>query len=282
VPPEPGVPQIALQVPQVLLHQRLQRGVDRGRGSASVLTDDRVQLVRQREGKTGPPLGEKLADAELMPGVDRRPEQADGDRLGPEPARLGDRLLDACLVERAEDVAFRVDSLPDLEREKAGDVRRTVRNLTEGLELAALAQEQDVGKAFGGEEGGAGRLSLHDRVRRPRRAVGQHVGPGEQLRDGETELGSYLLEPLPDRVVRTLPGGRRLADPERSRLVRDDDVGEGAARVDRDPVAHHRSNSSRWSEKSARLRPMCMRTSASPAETLPVASASTIRRCSWW
>ena len=85
------------------------------------------------------------------------------------------------LVEREERLALGVHALADLEREPARDVRQRVRDLLERVGLAALAHEQDVGEALGGEERGARGLALHDRVRRARRAVGQHLGLREQL-----------------------------------------------------------------------------------------------------
>ena len=78
----PAARRSLLQRPQVVLHQRLQRGVDRRRGRPPVLADDRVQLVRERERHLRPLAREQLADAQLVLRVDDRPDQADRDRLG--------------------------------------------------------------------------------------------------------------------------------------------------------------------------------------------------------
>src|SRR5881396_3171459 len=103
----------------------------------------------------GPFALEQLTHAQLVRWIDDRPDQADGDRFRLQPARLLDRAEDALLVEIDEDVSLRVDAPTDLEGQVPGHVGRGVRKLTEGLELATFAEEQDVGKALGREEGGA-------------------------------------------------------------------------------------------------------------------------------
>ena len=81
MPGETRVAQVRVECREVLLHQRLQRGVDDARRGAPVLAHDRVELVREREGHVRQRLGDQLADAQLVGGVDDRPEQADPDRL---------------------------------------------------------------------------------------------------------------------------------------------------------------------------------------------------------
>ena len=253
---ESCMPQVLLQRLQVCLHQRLQRRVDGGRRRPPVLADDRIQLVRERERHLRPLAGEQLADAELVVRVDDRPDQAHRDCLRAQAPRVLDRGEDALLVELDEDVPLGVDALADLERQVAGHVRRRVRELPERLELPALAEQEDVREALGGEERGPGRAALDDRVRRPGRAVGEHVGACEQLADRDPELRRKLLEPVFDALERTLEVGRRLRQVERPAFVGDDHVREGASGVDGDAEAHQLSTAIRNESRSSRSVPV--------------------------
>ena len=91
VPREARLAQVALHRREVLLHERLQRRVDRRRRGSPVLPDDRVQPVRERVGHARPELVEELADAQLVRRVDDRPEQAYRHRLRPQALRRLDR-----------------------------------------------------------------------------------------------------------------------------------------------------------------------------------------------
>ena len=235
-----GVSQVPLEPLQVLLHQRLQRRVDGGRGRPAVLAHDRVELVRQRERDAWPVRGEQLGDSELVRRIHDRPDQADRDRLDVEHAAALDRLEHAPVVEWHEDVALRVDALADLEGQMARHVGCPELELAEGLELPSLAEQQDVGKALGGEKGGARRLPLDDGVGRARRPVREDVGSGEKLGDGQPELRGEAGQGLLDALERSPEVGRRLGQVQHAVRVRDDDVREGPAGVDRDAKTHRR------------------------------------------
>jgi hypothetical protein len=194
--------------------------------------------VRERERHFRPLACEQPAHLQLVLGVDDRPDQADRDCFGAEAARLGDRLEDALLVELDEDVPLRIDPLPNLERQVARHVGRRIRELPERLELAALAEQQNVREPLGGEEGGPGGAAFDDRIRGAGRAVGEDVGPPEQLGNRHAQLGFELLEGVLDALERALEVGRRLREMERACLVGDDHVRERAPGVDGDAETH--------------------------------------------
>ena len=73
--------QIAFHLLQMMLHQRLQRSVDRGRRSAAIFAHDREQLVRQRVGDAWQLLLDQPADFLLMTAVGDRPQQTNRDGL---------------------------------------------------------------------------------------------------------------------------------------------------------------------------------------------------------
>jgi hypothetical protein len=177
-------------------------------------------------------LRQELADPELVHRVDDRPDEAYRHRLDTQLARPVERRHHALLVERDEDVALRVDPLADLEGEVARDVRRRVLELAKRLQLPTLAEQQDVGESLGGEERRPRGLSLDDRVRRARRAVGEDLGAGEELAGRDAELRRERRERLLDALEGAREVGRRLRKMEHPFLVGDDDVREGPARVD--------------------------------------------------
>ncbi len=141
-------------------------------------------------------------------------------------------------IERHDDVALRVDPLPDLRRQPPRHVRRRVGLVeVERVELAALAPHEDVREALGHEQRRSRRAPLEDRVRRARRPVDQEVGGAEQRRDvGAERLGRARERGL-EPVDHALPRRQRLAERERPGLVGDDDVRERAADVAGDAVA---------------------------------------------
>ena len=110
---------------------------------------------------------------------------------------LGDRSRTVCLVERNEHAALRVDPLANLERQVARDIRRRIGNLAERVQLAALTQQEDVGEPFRGEEGRARGAALDDRVRGAGRPVREDVGPPEELRKREAQLGASSASASP-------------------------------------------------------------------------------------
>ena len=224
---------------QMALHEGLQRGVDRGRGRARVFAQDRVEPVRERVGHPRHRLLDQGAQPLLVRRVLDRPEQADGDRLDALPREPGERRARRVLVERPLHLAFGRHPLGDFGREPARHVGlERVDMELEGMQLAALAIDQDVRKTLGhqqrGLRGGAG----DDRVGRPGRAVDQHVRVPDQVFDGDAHGPRRVGEPGLDAVGAPRGRGRRLADGERTARCGDDDIGKGAAGIDGNSVGH--------------------------------------------
>ncbi len=221
---------------QVVLHQRLQRGVDRGAGGAAVLAHDRVDPVRERVGHAGQLLLDHLPQRQLVRRVRGRPEQAHGDRAELEAPGVGELAARVLLVQRGRDRAVGVDALLDLERVTARHVGvGEGAGVVVGTQRAALAPGEDVGEALGAEEGGAGRGPLEDRVGRLGRAEDEERRAGEQPLDRLAELLGGALERRVQAGEEALGLGQGLGDDQLAGLVADHDVGEGAADVAGDP-----------------------------------------------
>ena len=179
-----------------------------------------------------------------MRGVSRRPQQANRDRLDPalgDPAQCVAHLR---LVERHHYVALGVDSLTNLEGQSPRHVRLDWRiRQVERIELAALAQHQDVRKALGDQERGARGVALDDRVGRVGGAVDQEVGVAQHVGDADAGLlGRHLERPF-NTAENALVSRERFAEHEAAALVGQHEVGKGSARIDRYPIGHLRRSS---------------------------------------
>jgi hypothetical protein len=234
-----GRPQVGLQAAQMILHQRLQRGVDRrGRGPA-IFAHDRHELVRQGERHVRHNLGEQFAQPQFMLRVGDRPEEADRHRL--EVAflqRLHDRTR-LRLVERHRCGALGAHAFLDLERVATRNVGfGIVLGEIVRVGLAAFLEHQRVGEAHRGDERRLGDGARDDGVGRPRRAVDQQVGFGQQVGHGHAEVAGRHFDRFAHADENAVLRCQRLADGLLPGIVHHDDVGEGAAGVDRDPESH--------------------------------------------
>ena len=168
-----------------------------------------------------------------------RPEQADGDRLDALPRKPGERRTRRVFVERPLHLAFGVHPLGNLGREPARHVGlERVDMELEGMQLTALAVDQDVRKTLGHQQRGLRGSAGDDGVGRPGRAVDQHVRVPDQVFDGDAHGPRRVGEPGLDAVGAPRGCGRRLADGERTARCGDDDIGEGAAGIDGNSVGH--------------------------------------------
>ena len=175
------------------------------------------------------------ADELLVGGVGVAVQEADGDRLDALVAQLGDqpghRLGIRRLVRRSVGVRALVDFEPQVARhERRGQLQKQV------VELVAMLARDLVGiaEAARREQCGAGAFALDDGVGDQRGAVDDAVHVGG--------LGLAALERLAQHLGdghrRIGRRGQDLADGEvAGRVVDQDQVGEGAADVDADPVA---------------------------------------------
>ena len=148
--------QIALHLAQVRLHQRLERRVDRRRRGAPVLADDRVQPVRERVRDARELLARsarRSASSCAGLAIDHSSETATASTSASLELRAGSPSTSASRRAGTSDVALGRHPLGDLERQAAGDVGLRVRRAeVERVQLAALAQDQRVGEALGGQE----------------------------------------------------------------------------------------------------------------------------------
>ena len=109
--------------------------------------------------------------------------------------------------------------------------------------LEPLAHLQDVAVPFGRQEPDAGALALEQRIGGDGRTVDDALGLNEQRVEADAEHRRQALEAIHDAQRRIGRSGRRLGERDAASGVKRDQVGEGAADVDADPV--HGGGSSR-------------------------------------
>src|SRR5206468_13098464 len=116
---------------------------------------------------------------------------------------------------------------------------------------------EDVAEALGGNEPRPGAAQLEQRVGGDGGAV-KHL---DHVATAETCLVEDLAEPVDDGAGVVLHAGRHLLDVQASVGVEEDDVGEGAADIDRDAEPAHASRSISRTAANVSTRPS---SSASP------------------
>ena len=166
--------------------------------------------------------------------IDGRPQQACRDRLYAAPANCVQHIARLRLVERGHDAAFGIDPFANLESQPARYVRRRKRNLqAEGVEFAAFAQDEDIGKPFRDEKRGTGGLALDDCIRRVSGAVDQQGGLLEHRRDVALQLFGDHFQRAFDSAKDAIDSRRRLADNQIAVFVGEEvAVDERSRRVD--------------------------------------------------
>ncbi len=233
---EAGVAQPLLDGLDVRGHHRLERGVEAGRGGAAVLAHARVELVRDGDGHAGEVLGDELGDAQLVRGVDDRPQQADRHGLHPALAQRAQQCDERRLVERLQHATVGADPLRNLEGQRARDVRLRVRLAeVEDLGPAALAEQQDVGVSLGGEEGRPRRRPGEDGVEAARGPVDEDAAGAEQLGGRDAALAGGDGEDVEDALHRISRDGRALVEGQAAVVVLHDEIGERSTGVDGEP-----------------------------------------------
>ena len=117
------------------------------------------------------------------------------------------------------------------------DVLQLVRRAPE---VAALDvhDEDRVAVALGGEEPDRRHVAHHQRVQRRRGAVGDVVGAGEHVRQGDAQLLGQQLEHVEDPAGIVRRGGRGLRGEHGPGVVVQDGIGERAAHVHADDIGH--------------------------------------------
>ena len=110
--------------------------------------------------------------------------------------------------------------------------------------LQAFAHLEDVAMAFGGEHAHLRALALEQRIGRDRGAVDDALGIAQQLAPRRAEPARQLVQPLEQAEPGIRRRGRGLGAGRLSVRVDRHQVGEGAADVDADDVAHAASPAS--------------------------------------
>ena len=226
--------QLGLDLRDVAVHQRLHKGIGEGRGGALVLAQFRDHLRRQRDRDLGELAGGKLGNRPLMHRVAIGVEERDGDRLDTCPRQRLD--LDAHLVEieRAQHPAVTRYALVDLapqraRRQRLGEFEKQVVDVVTLLD----PHLDDVAEALGGQQSDLGAAALDDRI-------GDECGAVHEIADfGEVEPGvrCQFHQPGQRAQGRVARGGQAFVQPQRSsRVVDQDQVSEGAADVEADPI----------------------------------------------
>ena len=235
-PPEAGGAQPFLDRLEVRAHHGLERSVDTGARGAPVLAQRRVQAVGERVGDARQVRIEQSADPLLVGRVDYRPEQAHPHRLDLGRAHApdgldGDRVVEGLVLDAVG---------PDPPRHLEGEPPRHQRlgkghGVVEGIDPAALAQQQNVGMPLARHEGNPAGAAGEHRVRRARRRVHEEPAAPQQFSERDAGRAGRELEHVEHPPHRVVGGGGRLEQLEATVLVLDHEVGEGPAHISRQP-----------------------------------------------
>ena len=234
---EPELPQLALQAPDVAVHQRLDEGVRAGGGKALILPQLGNHVRRQADGHVGQCGADGGPRGALVGGIPVRMQEAHGDgvhAVGGEAARLGGDRVE---VERDEGVAVAVHALGHLQPAAARHQRLGILQ-EQVVDVVALlgAHLQDVAEALGGDEAEAGAAPLDQRVGHQRRAVDDLAHVGQR----QAGIGHDLRQALQRADRGVVRSGEAFVQPDAAiNGVEQDEVGEGAADVEADAEAGH-------------------------------------------
>ena len=212
---------------EVVGEDRLHAGVDRGGGAAFVFAELGEDLVAGGDVVVGP---QRLHDPLRPPfvfGVAIGVEEVDHHRLASAREQLARRRRHRVLVERRHHFPAGVHALGHLQAQLAGDERLEPSGEPIGLRPGAAAELQHVPEAAGGDQSGDRELAFQQRVGGGGGAVHQ------QVQRRQVDPGLLQCIQHPERLVGG--GGRDLGEAHVVRLpVQEQEVGEGAADVDRD------------------------------------------------
>ena len=180
-------------------------------------------------------LGGELPDPFFVRRIGGGVDEAHRQGLNPGFLQVGEDAPRIVLVQRNADAAVGQHALPDLPAELPRDQgRRELDGEIVVVIASLLAHLQDVPEAFGGDQRGLGAVSLDQGVRRERGSVhnDHHL---RQLDPGNVLEGA---QPVEDRPARIVGRGKDLETEEGSAVdAVDDQIREGSANVDADPIA---------------------------------------------
>ena len=231
-PGDAQVLELALEVVEVLGHQRHDVDVGAGGRGPLVLADLRHDLGRAGHGHRGQKLDAEVRQRALVDRVAVGVQEADRDGLDARVLEPRDGRAGARLVQRREHAAVGLDALRDLEPQVARHQRRRLVDEEVVHVVAAFAPDLDrVAEARRREEPRPRALALDQRVGGQRGPVDQRADIGGPAARVVQQRDHALLDGL-----RGVLGGREeLADLDGAcGVVHPDEVGEGPADVDAD------------------------------------------------
>ena len=230
-----GARQLALELADVISHQRLQVGVGAGRGETLVFAHFRRHVRGQRHRDIRQPARDRRADPTLVLGIGEAVQQPDRHGLDLLRGERIDRAGNDVVVERQQHGALRIDALahrhaqpPRHQRRRQVDIEVVL------LETVLVADLDHVAKTFGGEQRGLGALPLDQRIGGKRSAVDDQAHVGRR----NAGFGDDRTHDRQHAVFRRSRRGQTLC---RIALVADfeRDIGEGAADIDTEPDVLH-------------------------------------------
>ena len=235
---EPELLEAARERAQVARDDRSDVGVEHGRRGAVVVAQLRQQIARCGDVGVGQQRGDQVARAPLVAGLRRRVHERDRDRFDAFLRERRDRRADVVRVERRELVAAGADPPADGQPQVARDERLGRREaIVVGVLAPAVAQRERVAEAGGREQSGARAAAREHGVGRHRRAVHDQVELRDEAARREVEPRGELGQAGRDRARRVVRRAARLVH-EPHVVADEEEVREGSADVDADPIAH--------------------------------------------
>ncbi len=199
---------ILFKFEQMFLHQRLERRVDRRRGSPAIFADDRREPVRQCIGNAGQNLFDQRTDRQFMLGIDEGPQKADANRLEIAFLQLQKQGPHSVFIQRKDHIALCVYSFGNLESPPPRNVGRGI-GFGEiiAVQLPPLLEHENIGETFGGEERRLRDVARNDGVRSARCAVDEQRRIRQQLLKSQTKIGCGSLDGLAEAAEHTAMRG---------------------------------------------------------------------------
>ena len=231
--------ELRLQVLDVARDLRPDVGVHAGGQGALVLPELGQDVAGQRHRKAGVEALDDRSDLLLVGGAHVRVDQTHGERLDARFDEVPDDPLDLRHVDGNDRLAVRVHSLDRLTRVRKRRGRIRLDHDDPARERAGClgaGEVEDLAEALGRDQTDAGALRLEHGVRRDGGAVEdvpEVADPDPRVLADPSHAGEHAL----GRVV----GRRRRLHPELGAAVAlgyEEEVGEGTADVDTQPVRH--------------------------------------------
>ena len=233
---DPHLAQTAFDRPQVAAHHRHHISVEHGGHRALVLAHLAQHLAGQRHRHVGRQALRDRLDPLLVGRVGETVQKAHRDRAHAGVQQRAHRALDAGVGGFGDDRAGGIDPLVDLDAQLTRDDRiRSGRSEVVEV-IAQLAGDLDhIAKAGGGDQTGARALALDHQVGDRGGRTGHHR---LDLRHVDAVLGQQALQTGADRRHHIDRVAEHLAGQHRRVAAQQHQIGEGAADVEGESVAH--------------------------------------------